>query len=41
MVECGSTLDDMAWCCRQTFVINTNNKQWLHWFVCASIAVSR
>ena len=35
MVECGSTLDNMAWCCRHTLVINSDDKEGLHWFVCA------
>ena len=35
MVEFGSTLDNMAWCRCHTFVVNSDDKEGLHWFVCA------
>ena len=34
-VESGTTLDIMAWCRRHIFVVNTNDKEGVHWFVCA------
>ena len=35
MVECGTTLDNMAWCRRHIFVVNSDDKEGLPWFVCA------
>ena len=35
MVESGSTINNVAWCRRHTFVIASNDKEGLHWFVCA------
>ena len=35
MVESGTTLDNMVWCRRHIFVLNTNDKEGAHWFVCA------
>ena len=34
-VESGTTLDNMAWCRRHIFVVNSDDKEGLHWFVCA------
>ena len=34
-VESGTTLDNMAWCRCHIFVVNSNDKEGLHWFVCA------
>ena len=34
-VESGTRLDNMAWCRRHIFVVNSNDKEGLHWFVCA------
>ena len=34
-VESGTRLDNVTWCCRHIFVVNSNNKEGLHWFVCA------
>ena len=34
-VESGTRLDNMAWCRRHNFVVNSNDKEGLHWFVCA------
>ena len=35
MVESGTTLDNMAWCRRHIFVVNTDDTEGVHWFVCA------
>ena len=35
MVESSSTLHNMAWCRRHPFVVNSDDKEGLHWFVCA------
>ena len=35
MVESGTTLDNMAWCRRHIFVVNGDDKEGLHCFVCA------
>ena len=35
IVECGSTLDNMSWCRRHIFVVISDDKEGLHWFVCA------
>ena len=35
MVECGSTLDNMPWCLRHFLVVNSDDKQGWHWFLCA------
>ena len=35
MVQSGSTLDNMAWCRHHSFVVNSDDKEGLHWFVCA------
>ena len=34
-VESGTTPANMRWCRRHTFVVNANDKEGLHWFVCA------
>ena len=34
-VESGTTLANMTWCRRHLFVVNSNDKEGLHWFVCA------
>ena len=34
-VESGTRLDNMAWCHHHIFVVNSNDKEGLHWFVCA------
>ena len=33
--HCRSTLDNIVWCHRHTFVVNSDDKEGLHWFVCA------
>ena len=33
--ESGSTLDNIAWCCGHTNLVNNDGHQGLHWFVCA------
>ena len=35
IIECGSTLDGVAWCRHHTFVFNSDDKEALQWFVCA------
>ena len=35
IVECGSTLDNMVWCCGHISVVNSDDKEGLHWFVYA------
>ena len=35
MVEFGTTLDNMAWCRRHIFLVNSDDKEGSHWFVCA------
>ena len=35
VVESGTTLDNMAWCHRHIFVVNTDDQEGAHWFVCA------
>ena len=35
MVESGATLDSMAWCCCHIFVVNSDDKEGSHSFVCA------
>ena len=35
MLDFGCTLDNMAWCRRHTFVVNRDDKEGLHLFVCA------
>ena len=30
-----SIIDNIAWCRRHTFVVNSDDKEGLHWFVCA------
>ena len=35
IIECGSTLDGMAWCRDHIFVVNSDDKEGLQWFVCA------
>ena len=35
MVESGTTLGNMAWCRRHIFVVSSDDKEGLHWFVCA------
>ena len=35
MVESGTTLGNMAWCRCHIFVLNTDDKEGAHWFVCA------
>ena len=35
IVESCSTLDSMPWCCHHAFVVNSSDKEGLHWFVCA------
>ena len=30
MVAFGATLDNVAWCCHHTFVVNGNDKEGLH-----------
>ena len=34
IVESGTTLDNMAWCRRHIFVVNIDDKEGAHWFVC-------
>ena len=34
-VESGTRLDKMSWCRRHIFVVNSNDKEGLHWFFCA------
>ena len=34
-VESGTRLANMTWCHRHIFVVNSNDKEGLHWFVCA------
>ena len=34
-VEPGATQHNMAWCHRHIFVVNSDDKEGLHWFVCA------
>ena len=34
-VESGTTVDNMVWCRRHIFVVNSGDKEGLHWFVCA------
>ena len=34
-VECRRRLDNMTWCRRHISVVNSNDKEGLHWFVCA------
>ena len=35
MVEYATTLDNMDWCRRHIFVVNSDDKEELHMFVCA------
>ena len=35
IVESGTTLDNTAWCRRHIFVVNTDDNEGAHWFVCA------
>ena len=35
IVECGSTLGYMAWYHRYLFVVTSDDKEGLHWFLCA------
>ena len=35
IVESEPMVDNMAWCCRHTFVVNGDDKEGLHWFVYA------
>ena len=35
IVDTGSPLDNMAWCHCHTFVVNSDDKGGLQWFVCA------
>ena len=34
-VESGERMTNMRWCRRHIFVVNSNDKEGLHWFVCA------
>ena len=34
-VESGTRLANMSWCRRHIFVVHSNDKEGLHWFVCA------
>ena len=34
-VESGERMTNMTWCRRHIFVVNSNDKEGLHWFVCA------
>ena len=39
MVECGSTVDNIASCYRHTFMVNNDAKEGLHWLCVPSIVV--
>ena len=40
IVESATTQNDMAWCRRHIFVVNTNDKEGAHWFCVPLIFVS-